>query len=75
MGGARSGYGGGGFGGGRGGYGGGAGYGAPTTDYNPSASVPPNEFTDHATSGGDRSEIIYVRNVSIRNYVSKECTN
>lgn len=60
--GSRGGYGGG-FGGGRGGYGGGSGYGAPGADYNGGASVPPNEFTDHATSGGERSEIIYVRNL------------
>lgn len=58
-----------GFGGGRGGYGGGAGggagagYGGPGGDYNSGASVPPNEFTDHATSGGERSETIYVRNL------------
>lgn len=74
MGGARGGFGGGGggggFGGGRGGYGGGgAGYGAPAGDYNTGASVPPNEFTDHATSGGDRSETIYVRNVSYSHIV------
>ena len=72
--GGRGGYGGG-FSGGRGGYGGGAGYGAPAADYNSGASVPPNEFTDHATSGGDRSETIYVRNVSISTYSSRECTD
>jgi RNA recognition motif-containing protein len=61
FGGARGGFGGarGGFGGG--GYGGGRGYGG-APDYG--ASVPPNEFTDHATSGGDKSNTIYVRNVS-----------
>lgn len=60
---------GGGFGGG---YGGGRGGGAPSaggsgfgggyggSDY---SSVPPNEFTDHATSGGERSATIYVRNL------------
>jgi hypothetical protein len=26
--------------------------------------VPPNPFTDFATSGGERSGVIYVRNVS-----------
>jgi len=60
-----------GYGGGRGGggFGGGAGAGAgagsfggaPAADYG--ASVPPNEFTDHATSGGERNSIIYVRNL------------
>ncbi|RPA95070.1 RNA-binding domain-containing protein [Choiromyces venosus 120613-1] len=61
----RSGGFGGGYGGGRGGgppgAGGssfGGGYGG--SDY---ASVPPNEFTDHATSGGERSTTIYVRNL------------
>lgn len=58
---ARGAYGGGGggFSGGRGGFGGGFG-GAPPS-FEP---VPQNEFTDFATSGGDKSEIIYVRNVS-----------
>ncbi|KAA8894272.1 hypothetical protein FN846DRAFT_913077 [Sphaerosporella brunnea] len=69
FGGTRGSFGGGGFGarGGyppaRGGFGGGGyggrGYGA--ADYG--ASVPPNEFTDHATSGGDKSNTIYVRNL------------
>lgn len=27
------------------------------------AAAPPNAFTDYATSGGDRNEIIYVRNL------------
>lgn len=58
---------GGGFGGGRGAYGGGGSYGGPGGDYN-TASVPPNEFTDHATSGGERSETIYVRNVRTRSF-------
>ena len=72
--GGRGGFGrGGGFGGG---YGGGRGGGPPGAggssfggsgygggDY---TSVPPNGFTDHATSGGERSTIIYVRNVSSR---------
>ena len=45
-----------------GGYGGGgeAGAGAPVT---PAA---PNPFTDFASSGGERSELIYVRNVSLK---------
>ncbi|KAI4156456.1 MAG: hypothetical protein LQ340_000271 [Diploschistes diacapsis] len=57
---ARGAYGGGGggFSGGRGGFGGGFG-GAPPS-FEP---VPQNEFTDFATSGGDKSEIIYVRNL------------
>lgn len=54
--GGRGGFGGG-F-GGRGGYGGGGGY-----DHGPGPSVPPNPFTDYATSGTERSETIYVRNV------------
>ena len=67
--GSRGGYGGrGGFGGGyggRGGYGGG-GYGAPPAapGYDAgTAAAQPNTFTDYATSGGERSETIYVRNV------------
>lgn len=70
-GGMRGGFGGGfggrgGFGGGRGGFGfggrggfSGGGFEAPAA-----ASVPPNPFTDYATAGTDRSETIYVRNVS-----------
>ena len=50
--GGRGGYGAGGFGGGAGG-----GYDAA------GASVPPNPFTDYASSGGERSAVIYVRNV------------
>jgi len=74
--GGRGGFGGarGGFGGGRGGFGGGfagrggfgGGFGAPPTaagGYEGGASNPPNEFTDYATSGGEPSEIIYVRNL------------
>lgn len=68
--GARGGYGagfGGGF-GGRGGFGGGyggpggapGGFNAPV----PAAAAAPNPFTDFATSGGDPSPLIYVRNVS-----------
>ncbi|KAJ5659577.1 Nucleotide-binding alpha-beta plait [Penicillium longicatenatum] len=68
----------GGFGGGRGGYGGGfggrGGFGGPGGPPGgapgfgggfdqAAASVPPNPFTDFATSGGDKSAIIYVRNL------------
>jgi RNA recognition motif-containing protein len=59
----RGGYGG--FGGGRGAFGGG--YGGSGGGYDSSAgglSVPPNPFTDFATAGTERSETIYVRNVS-----------
>lgn len=66
--GGRAGFGGvmgrGGFGGGYGGGGGGGGGmggGAPGMDVAP---PPPNPFTDNATAGGDRGEIIFVRNVS-----------
>ncbi|KND93329.1 putative RNA-binding protein [Tolypocladium ophioglossoides CBS 100239] len=77
-GGMRGGFGGGfgrgSFGGGRGGFGfgsrggfaGGAGGGAPAAagfDAQPAVPVPPNPFTDNATSGTDRSETIYVRNL------------
>ncbi|KAJ5777945.1 Nucleotide-binding alpha-beta plait [Penicillium odoratum] len=64
--GGRGGYGGG-F-GGRGGFGGPPG-GAPgfgggfEHHQQPVASVPPNPFTDFATSGGEKSAIIYVRNL------------
>lgn len=75
--GARGGFGGrggfgarGSFGGGfgaRGGFGGSA-YSGPSSGYDAaavptSAAAPPNPFTDYASSGGERSEIIYVRNV------------
>jgi hypothetical protein len=68
--GARGGYGGGrgAFGGGyggRGGYGGGYG-GGPSYDAGAAANAavaPPNPFTDFASSGGERSETIYVRNL------------
>ncbi|KAL8649738.1 MAG: hypothetical protein Q9210_004220 [Variospora velana] len=54
------------YGGGRGGFGGGYG-GAPPMSFDnnaaAAAAAPPNAFTDYATSGGDRSEIIYVRNL------------
>ena len=58
----------GGFGGGysgRGGYSGSFG-GPPSAGYEASpaaTAAPPNPFTDFASSGGDRSETIYVRNV------------
>ena len=60
--GGRGGYGGGfggrgGFAGGAGGYGGGPGFSGD------GASNPPNPFTDYATSGGDPSNLIYVRNL------------
>ncbi|KAI4135824.1 MAG: hypothetical protein LQ347_000327 [Umbilicaria vellea] len=71
--GARGGFGGrggfagrGGFGGGFGGRGGfGGGYGAPpAAGYDAgAAAAPPNPFTDYASSGGERSETIYVRNL------------
>lgn len=63
----------GGFGGGRGGFGGGFGGrggfggGAPAGPgfEPPASSIPPNPFTDFATAGTDRGEIIYVRNVRL----------
>jgi len=71
----RGGYGGGrgSFGGGYGGRGGGfgGGYGGPpAAGYDAGAApgtavAPPNPFTDFASSGGERSETIYVRNVSL----------
>lgn len=68
--GGRGGYGGG-FGGSRGGYGGGYGGGGPPPSAGSydggsggGAAVAPNAFTDFATGGGERSEVIYVRNVS-----------
>ncbi len=68
VGGGRGGFGGG-Y-GGRGGYGGGGGYGGPPAggfnDAAPAAgAAPPNPFTDFASSGGEPSELIYVRNVSL----------
>ncbi|KAK3348067.1 hypothetical protein B0H65DRAFT_508020 [Neurospora tetraspora] len=69
--GAFGGFGRGGFGGGRGGFGGGFGGrggfggapgGAPSFDANQPAAQP-NPFTDFATSGTERSEVIYVRNL------------
>ncbi|KAF2436030.1 RNA-binding domain-containing protein [Tothia fuscella] len=79
FGGGRGGFGGrggGGFGGGRGGFGGGAGgYGGGGGGYGggpgagsfdggaPAAAQAPNPFTDYATTGGDRSPIIFVRNL------------
>ncbi|KAL0939437.1 RNP domain-containing protein [Colletotrichum truncatum] len=61
FGGGRGGFGGGGY--GRGGFGGGGG-GGGGFDAGNAPSVPPNPFTDFATAGTDRSETIYVRNVS-----------
>jgi RNA recognition motif-containing protein len=59
----RGGYGGG-F-SGRGAYGGGGGVGGGVAAYDaPVASNQPNTFTDYATSNGERSRTIYVRNVS-----------
>lgn len=66
----RGGFGGG-F-GGRGGFGGGPGFGGPPGpgavaggfDANAGVSNPPNPFTDYASSGGEPSSTIYVRNVS-----------
>ena len=62
----RGGYGGGGF-GGRGGYGGGGFGGPPGGGFNDAAATaaaaPSNPFTDYASSGGEPSEVIYVRNV------------
>ncbi|GFF77305.1 uncharacterized RNA-binding protein C328.05 [Aspergillus udagawae] len=55
----RGGFGGGGF---RGGYGGAGGFGGPQ-NFEPAASAAPNPFTDFATSGGEKSPIIYVRNL------------
>jgi hypothetical protein len=64
FGGGRGGFGGG-FGGGRGGFGGGFGGGAGGFDGGAAAvSAVPNPFTDYATAGTERSETIYVRNVS-----------
>ncbi|MCJ1330989.1 hypothetical protein MMC10_007676 [Thelotrema lepadinum] len=67
YGGGRGGFGRGGFGGDRGGYGGGSGggggggggYTAPPSF----EAAQANPFTDFATSGGEKSEIIYVRNL------------
>ncbi len=65
FGGGRGGYGGGGFGRGGfgGGYGGGGGGGGGGGFDSGSVTVAPNPFTDHATSGGEPSETIHVRNV------------
>lgn len=81
----RGGYGGGmrgGFGGGfgqRGGYGGGRGgfgfggrggfSGGPNFDTATAAAVAPNPFTDGATAGTEKGEVIYVRNVSKQSVV------
>ncbi|KAK0648784.1 hypothetical protein B0T16DRAFT_507182 [Cercophora newfieldiana] len=63
--GGRGGFGGGrgGFGGGRGGFGGGGYGGQPGGFDGGAAPAPPNPFTDFATSGTERCEIIYVRNL------------
>lgn len=65
--GGRGAYGGrgGGFAGGYGGRGGFGGYsgGPPGGTFEAPTPAAPNPFTDYATSGGDRSELIYVRNV------------
>ncbi|KAL3461404.1 hypothetical protein BJX64DRAFT_277885 [Aspergillus heterothallicus] len=54
----------GGFGGGfRGGYGGGYGNAPSAPGFEGAASVPPNSFTDFATSGGEKGPVIYVRNL------------
>lgn len=66
--GARGGFGGG-F-GGRGGFGGPGGPGVPGAggfDAGPAVSQAPNPFTDFATSGTEKNEIIYVRNVCFPN--------
>jgi len=73
FGGGRGGFGGGyggrgGFGGGRGGFGGGyppRGGNYPGGGFESSAgpAAQPNPFTDYATAGTERSEIIYVKNV------------
>ena len=62
----RGGFGGG-FGGARGGGSFGGGYQGPGgfDGGAPAVATVPNAFTDYATSGTDRSEIIYVRNVSL----------
>ncbi|MCJ1307781.1 hypothetical protein MMC25_001429 [Agyrium rufum] len=62
--GGRGGYGGGAPGGGYGGAAGGGGPGAaPGFDAGATAPAPPNPFTDHATSGGEPSDTIFVRNL------------
>lgn len=79
RGGFDGGYGGGGF-GGRGGFGGArggfaGGYGGPPAGGFNAPPVPaaaPNPFTDFATSGGDQSQLIYVRNVSQAWYMTQE---
>jgi len=63
--GGRGGFGGGaGFGGSRGGFGGGYG-GPPAGGFENAAPAVANPFTDYATAGTERSEIIYVRNVRL----------
>lgn len=74
FGGGAGNFGRGGFGGGRGGFafggrggfagGGGSAGAGGSFDASPAVSVPPNPFTDNATAGTDRGQVIYVRNVS-----------
>uniref|UniRef100_A0A093UVE3 Putative RNA-binding protein n=1 Tax=Talaromyces marneffei PM1 TaxID=1077442 RepID=A0A093UVE3_TALMA len=63
--GGRGGFGGPGGYGGRGGFGGGGGgnYGGGFDSAPAPPPGPPNPFTDYATSGGDKSAVIYVRNL------------
>jgi RNA recognition motif-containing protein len=74
YGGGRGGFGGG-YGGGRGGYGGGGGGGAAGYDAGANNNAQPNPFTDYATSGTERCEIIYVRNVSIASSIAMTLVN
>ena len=90
RGGFAGGYGRGGYGGGRGGFGGRGGYGGgfggrggygggysgpPGGSYDAPPATAPNPFTDFATSGGERSELIYVRNVGTNHFGLCICTN
>ncbi|KAF4512141.1 hypothetical protein G6O67_001318 [Ophiocordyceps sinensis] len=73
FGGGAGNFGRGGFGGGRGGFafggrggfagGGGSAGAGGSFDASPAVSVPPNPFTDNATAGTDRGQVIYVRNL------------
>jgi hypothetical protein len=69
RGGFGGGFGRGGYGGGRGGFGfggrGGGFSGGGNFDASATPAVPPNPFTDGATGGTEKSEIIFVRNVSL----------
>lgn len=73
--GGRGGFGAGGFGGGRGGFGGGFGGGAPSNFDAGASTAAPNAFTDFATAGTDRSEIIYVRNVRFPGVRTSTCAD